>query len=724
MKLLVADKVVATSHDFPSVNCTVDAEDMRYIASLLRNNYSNTILATIRETYANAVDANKETGRLISTIHVKCPTRLDPTFYIRDFGTGLSKDQIFNLYSKFGKSTKRDSNSSIGGFGIGRFAPLSYKDSFTVTSYYNGTKSIYTLYISEDNDTKIDEIFCDSTDEQNGICVAVGVNLADIPRFNEEIRRFFSYFEELPTFVGLENEINRPEFILEGKNWKFRKSDWSNTQQIVLGGIAYPLNFSLVDVPTKLRYFESVKDLVLYADIGSVSLHHSRESLEYNKTTKAFLRQAYIEFYDDITNQIKNKLNSFDCLREAKTFVREVKSVLGNAIANNFINDSVFKFKGVDVFAENFNVSSYEKDDGTAARIPAIARNYSLTNSTNISNSRCYSVVNNKKTYIVFNDMPDNTKIIPRIYNLLKDKNYENVIVISHDNSSSSVANGNGVELFKKYNHFELVKTGFCNLSQLLPVKLPSKKRNASSNYSPNYFYTVDGCRLYVATGRTDVINDTSITKVYFPMTDGKPIGYYHYFSREKLRLRDYFFRDAQSDLDLQLFGISNNVVTSSKFKKRSDFIDFRKYLTDKWNNLSDADKELIFEYFSCISEDTYDILKENDILEGVCDYNNFAQKFNICKSELEKSNLSSFAVFLLRHKEAIKLIDVNISYLNETFESIKSKHHKETVQKIYTKYPMLELHRHLFHAQRGETSTKFKDYVSFVNQQKTVDIS
>jgi len=45
MKILVADRIVATSHDFPSVNCTIDAEDMRYISSLLRNNYSNTILA-------------------------------------------------------------------------------------------------------------------------------------------------------------------------------------------------------------------------------------------------------------------------------------------------------------------------------------------------------------------------------------------------------------------------------------------------------------------------------------------------------------------------------------------------------------------------------------------------------------------------------------------------------------------------------------------------------
>ena len=185
MKILVADRVVATSHDFPTVNCTIDAEDMRYISSLLRNNYSNTILATIRETYANAVDANKENNLSPELIQIKCPTGLDQTFSVRDFGSGLSRDQIFNLYSKFGKSTKRGSDQMVGGFGIGRFAPLSYKDSFTVTSYHNGTKSIYSLYISEENDTKIYEVFSEPTSEANGICISVGVAKNDLTKFNE-----------------------------------------------------------------------------------------------------------------------------------------------------------------------------------------------------------------------------------------------------------------------------------------------------------------------------------------------------------------------------------------------------------------------------------------------------------------------------------------------------------------------------------------------------------
>ena len=81
-------KRVVQSHDFDEVNCTIDAEDMRYVASLLRNNYSNTSLAVIREITANAVDANKEANST-RKVEVKLPTTMNPTFSVRAYGSGL-----------------------------------------------------------------------------------------------------------------------------------------------------------------------------------------------------------------------------------------------------------------------------------------------------------------------------------------------------------------------------------------------------------------------------------------------------------------------------------------------------------------------------------------------------------------------------------------------------------------------------------------------------------
>ncbi len=133
------NKKVVQSHDFDAVDCTIDAEDMRYVASLLRNNYSNPTLAVVREITANALDAKSAAGSA-RPIEVSVPSTMNPHFCVRDFGGGLSQDDIFGLYSKYGKSTKRNSNNYIGAFGIGKFAPLSYGNNFTIVSYNGGVK--------------------------------------------------------------------------------------------------------------------------------------------------------------------------------------------------------------------------------------------------------------------------------------------------------------------------------------------------------------------------------------------------------------------------------------------------------------------------------------------------------------------------------------------------------------------------------------------------------
>ena len=161
-------KEVVSSHDFEQVNCTIDAEDMRYVASLLRNNYSNTRLAVVREISANALDANAEAG-VDRPIEIKLPTSMNPTFAVRDFGGGLSQEDVFGLYSKYGKSTKRTSNNYIGAFGIGKFAPLSYGDNFTCVSYHDGTKTSYNVFVDENDDTKITKLFEEPSNEPTGL---------------------------------------------------------------------------------------------------------------------------------------------------------------------------------------------------------------------------------------------------------------------------------------------------------------------------------------------------------------------------------------------------------------------------------------------------------------------------------------------------------------------------------------------------------------------------
>src|SRR6056300_1652997 len=181
---------VVSSHDFESVNCTIDAEDMRYVASLLRNNYSNTRLAVVREISANALDANAEAG-VTRPIEVKLPTNMNPTFAVRDFGGGLSQEDVFGLYSKYGKSTKRESNNYIGAFGIGKFAPLSYGENFTCVSYHGGLKISYNIFVDENDDTKITKLFEEPSDEPTGLSIEVAVSEEDRDEFRNVAQNFF-----------------------------------------------------------------------------------------------------------------------------------------------------------------------------------------------------------------------------------------------------------------------------------------------------------------------------------------------------------------------------------------------------------------------------------------------------------------------------------------------------------------------------------------------------
>ena len=184
------NKQVVQSHDFESVNCTIDAEDMRYVASLLRNNYSNTRLAVVREITANALDANAE-ANASRPIEVKLPTSMNPTFAVRDFGGGLSQEDVFGLYSKYGKSTKRESNNYIGAFGIGKFAPLSYGENFTCVSYHGGVKKTYNVFVNDDDDTKIAMIGeAEPTDEPTGLSIEVAVSDSDVSEFQEIAKSF------------------------------------------------------------------------------------------------------------------------------------------------------------------------------------------------------------------------------------------------------------------------------------------------------------------------------------------------------------------------------------------------------------------------------------------------------------------------------------------------------------------------------------------------------
>lgn len=108
---------------------TIDVENLAFITTLLSSNlYSNPEDSFIREIVSNGWDSHVEAGNTDTPLLVRIKrgsssyNSYDIT--IRDYGTGLSKEQFENLFCKIGSSTKRESNAYHGCFGKNKFGIL------------------------------------------------------------------------------------------------------------------------------------------------------------------------------------------------------------------------------------------------------------------------------------------------------------------------------------------------------------------------------------------------------------------------------------------------------------------------------------------------------------------------------------------------------------------------------------------------------------------------
>lgn len=294
---------------------------------ILRNAlYTDKVLAIIREYSANAWDAHRDAGSPDRPIKVMIPTFEDPTLSIRDFGEGLSQDEIFRIYTQYGASTKRDSDVAVGMLGIGSKSGFAYSDSFTITSFNKGTKSIYTAALDASNKGVINLMHEEPTDE-TGILIQIAVRPGDIPQFERKAREFFKYFLPRPDI-----NIEVPELPKTQKNFKngilyedldtYTDRGWV----AVMGCVSYRVNANqLEDFEEGLPTFVKNSSGALYFDIGDVQISASREELEYTERTKRKLIDRFNDLVTEYVEQVledirKNATSPWDKRIRAQIF--------------------------------------------------------------------------------------------------------------------------------------------------------------------------------------------------------------------------------------------------------------------------------------------------------------------------------------------------------------------------------------------------------------------
>ena len=325
-------------------SCSIDQEDMRYIASLLRNNYSNPLLATIREIVANALDVTKK-----KKVSIQLPTQIEPNFIVRDYGCGLSEEDMLGLYTKYGKSTKRDTNEVIGGFGIGRFAPLSYTDSFIVRSVHKGHKHSYIIRVDEHDDTIVSQIESEPSGESDGIYVQVGIKKDDIAKFLKTFLKTFWYRRDAINLLneswgsknyGKPEEANEIFDLYKANRYWDDSSHYGDSPFVLMGGIPYTVNKSD-------KWFMFQNGMVYKAEIGEFKLHHSRETLEYNPQVEKALEKASQKIFDKLNADLGVQMHDAKNYYEASEIMHKALETYKTRFGAK-LSVSSDKFKDVD----------------------------------------------------------------------------------------------------------------------------------------------------------------------------------------------------------------------------------------------------------------------------------------------------------------------------------------------------------------------------------------
>lgn len=312
----VEERDVQSSAVDDTTSFDISQDDVAWIMTILRDTlYSDKILAVLREYGTNAWDANAMAGKGDVPIRVTMPTLGSPELIIRDDGPGLSHEDIGKVYTKYGASTKRNSNDGAGMLGIGSKSGFAYSDSFTITSWNGGMKRIYVAVLS-DARGRCDLLHSEPCDPaETGVEIKIAVKPQDIPAFESRAIGLFANFVPRPK-INLTIPEGYQGYRTVGDLGKIDEKDDYSRRGLwfaQMGPIAYKIDLTQLDgnLADSDRLSHSAHGIggVLPFPIGSLRFAASRESLKYDDGTKRMLRERINAIIDEYVRLILSDID-------------------------------------------------------------------------------------------------------------------------------------------------------------------------------------------------------------------------------------------------------------------------------------------------------------------------------------------------------------------------------------------------------------------------------
>ena len=292
--------------------------------------YTDSELACIREYATNALDSHREAGQT-RPIEVETPGLLSPYLRIRDFGIGMTVSDIEEIYSRYGASTKRESNGVTGMLGVGCKSALAYTSQFTLVARRDGAQCTVAISRDEDGGGSMTVVDTCGTNEPNGVEVVIPARA--INEMDSKAADFFKYWEPGLVLLNgrepkrIEGLVISPDMTLVRSALASRYGGYSKPSVIIMGNVPYPASeFGLSSADLDIPY---TYNLVARVPIGSVDFAPSREHLQDTKETRAAVGAIRDKFKVSLRKVVTAKIAAAESPLEAVRTVNRWSPLLG-----------------------------------------------------------------------------------------------------------------------------------------------------------------------------------------------------------------------------------------------------------------------------------------------------------------------------------------------------------------------------------------------------------
>jgi hypothetical protein len=371
MKIKQAKEIEEESiGDITELEASISADNISLVLKMAAENlYSNPIGSLIREVTSNALDANVE-NNVLTPIEVNVERDYDSScdyLTIKDNGIGINPDRMANIFMKYFSSTKRDTNTAIGGWGLGSKSPLAYQDIFYITTICNHADKIIISDIDEDDPIykvsmkpnikyeyiyfktadkpKLSLLSSEETKDTTGTTIRIDIKDGDASTFSSEFIKQLSYFEGV--YIKDKNSYYNNDFKLyEGEYFKYNSITRPYQEaHICVGQVSYPIDWSVVNEPILNA------EIAIKFDIGELEITLNRENIQYDDDTINTIKERIAQAREEISTLYASQSPEIEDLREYFGKRRSTPLIKLNSEGSHALNPIDFGLEGSHIYA-------------------------------------------------------------------------------------------------------------------------------------------------------------------------------------------------------------------------------------------------------------------------------------------------------------------------------------------------------------------------------------